>query len=174
MLYSWHGTISLSFSLSLFNGLALKGERLTLCAVLIKMKASQGKRRNCCQWSVVVVVKICSLSWLHALLSFHYVLNPFVTVFDSLQLRSFPWWLQDVVSFSHHVSVYAAEFKEAFLLFDRVGKGQINYSQCGDVMRSMGQNPVNSDILKVLGNPTPEGEESWSLARSYIGTRKSL
>nr|XP_046200517.1 myosin light polypeptide 6-like isoform X2 [Oncorhynchus gorbuscha] len=48
------------------------------------------------------------------------------------------------------------EFKEAFLLFDRTGDGKISYSQCGDVMRALGQNPVNSEVLKVLGNPNAE------------------
>ncbi|XP_036091828.1 myosin light chain 6B isoform X1 [Rousettus aegyptiacus] len=45
------------------------------------------------------------------------------------------------------------EFKEAFELFDRVGDGKILYSQCGDVMRALGQNPTNAEVLKVLGNP---------------------
>uniref|UniRef100_A0A2K5TNF5 Myosin light chain 6 n=1 Tax=Macaca fascicularis TaxID=9541 RepID=A0A2K5TNF5_MACFA len=46
-----------------------------------------------------------------------------------------------------------AEFKEAFQLFDRTGDGKILYSQCGDVMRALGQNPTNAEVLKVLGNP---------------------
>lgn len=50
------------------------------------------------------------------------------------------------------------EFKEAFLLFDRTGDGKISYSQCGDVMRALGQNPVNAEVLKVLGNPKAEGQ----------------
>lgn len=74
------------------------------------------------------------------------------------------------MSVIHHVSLYAAEFKEAFLLFDRVGKGQITYSQCGDVMRSMGQNPINSEIAKVLGNPKAEGKESCSLVATLAWT----
>ncbi|XP_045645853.1 myosin light chain 6B isoform X2 [Ursus americanus] len=45
------------------------------------------------------------------------------------------------------------EFKEAFELFDRVGDGKILYGQCGDVMRALGQNPTNAEVLKVLGNP---------------------
>uniref|UniRef100_A0A8C5L5G8 Myosin, light polypeptide 6B n=1 Tax=Jaculus jaculus TaxID=51337 RepID=A0A8C5L5G8_JACJA len=45
------------------------------------------------------------------------------------------------------------KFKEAFELFDRVGDGKILYSQCGDVMRALGQNPTNAEVLKVLGNP---------------------
>ncbi|EHH20850.1 hypothetical protein EGK_03789 [Macaca mulatta] len=45
------------------------------------------------------------------------------------------------------------EFKEAFELFDRVGDGKILYSQCGDVMTALGQNPTNAEVLKVLGNP---------------------
>ena len=56
-----------------------------------------------------------------------------------------------------YVSVYPAEFKEAFQLYDKTGEGRISYCQCGDVMRAMGQNPVNSEVLKVLGNPKPEG-----------------
>lgn len=53
------------------------------------------------------------------------------------------------------------EFKEAFLLFDRTGEGKITYSQCGDVMRALGQNPVNAEVLKVLGNPKLEGNPLW-------------
>ncbi|XP_076967134.1 myosin light chain 6B [Tamandua tetradactyla] len=45
------------------------------------------------------------------------------------------------------------EFKEAFELFDRVGDGKIQFSQCGDVMRALGQNPTNAEVLRVLGNP---------------------
>uniref|UniRef100_A0A8D0C7T9 Calglandulin n=1 Tax=Salvator merianae TaxID=96440 RepID=A0A8D0C7T9_SALMN len=48
------------------------------------------------------------------------------------------------------------EFKEAFGLFDRVGDGKIQLSQCGDVMRALGQNPTNAEISKVLGHPKPD------------------
>ncbi|XP_078542370.1 myosin light polypeptide 6 isoform X1 [Lissotriton helveticus] len=48
------------------------------------------------------------------------------------------------------------EYKDAFLLFDRTGDGRIQYSQCGDVMRALGQNPTNAEVLKVLGNPKSE------------------
>lgn len=50
-------------------------------------------------------------------------------------------------------------------MFDRTGDGRITYSQCGDVMRALGQNPINADVLKVLGNPKIEGKplitQSW-------------
>nr|XP_056722556.1 myosin light polypeptide 6-like [Euleptes europaea] len=45
------------------------------------------------------------------------------------------------------------DYKEAFGLFDRVGDGKIQLSQCGDLMRALGQNPTNADIMKVLGHP---------------------
>ncbi|KAM8977926.1 myosin light chain 6B [Sarcophilus harrisii] len=45
------------------------------------------------------------------------------------------------------------DFKEAFQLFDRVGDGKILYNQCGDVMRALGQNPTNAEVLKILGHP---------------------
>lgn len=50
------------------------------------------------------------------------------------------------------------EFREAFQLFDRTPKNEmkITYAQCGDVMRALGQNPTNADVLKVLGKPRPE------------------
>ncbi|TNN83194.1 Myosin light chain 4 [Liparis tanakae] len=50
------------------------------------------------------------------------------------------------------------EFKETFTLFDRTPTGEmkITYGQCGDVMRALGQNPTNADVLKVLGKPRPE------------------
>ncbi|MEQ2172805.1 hypothetical protein GOODEAATRI_025168, partial [Goodea atripinnis] len=58
-------------------------------------------------------------------------------------------------------------FKEAFLLFDRTGDGKISYSQCGDVMRALGQNPVNAEVLKVLGNPKSEGERKITNLEVY-------
>ncbi|CAM4686607.1 unnamed protein product [Lepidochelys olivacea] len=50
------------------------------------------------------------------------------------------------------------EFKEAFMLFDRTPTGEmkITYNQCGDVLRALGQNPTNAEVLKVLGKPKPE------------------
>lgn len=50
------------------------------------------------------------------------------------------------------------EFKEAFMLFDATPRGEmkISYAQCGDVMRALGQNPTNSEVMRVLGKPKPE------------------
>ncbi|XP_056306622.1 myosin light chain 4 isoform X2 [Danio aesculapii] len=53
------------------------------------------------------------------------------------------------------------EFKETFMLFDRTPASEmkITYAQCGDVMRALGLNPTNAEVLKVLGKPRPEGEK---------------
>lgn len=64
-----------------------------------------------------------------------------------------------VVCINNPACLNLVEFKEAFLLFDKVGDGKIIYSQCGEVMRALGQNPINADVAKVLGNPKPEGEQ---------------
>ncbi|XP_077127874.1 myosin light chain 3 [Ranitomeya variabilis] len=50
------------------------------------------------------------------------------------------------------------EFKEAFSLFDRTPNCElkITYGQCGDVLRALGQNPTNAEVLRVLGRPKPE------------------
>ena len=47
----------------------------------------------------------------------------------------------------------AGPFPAVIQLFDRTGDGKILYSQRGDVMRALGQNPTNAEVLKVLGNP---------------------
>ena len=47
-----------------------------------------------------------------------------------------------------------AEFREAFSLFDRTGDEKIFLAQAGDVFRALGQNPTNTEVAKVLGNPT--------------------
>ncbi|CAJ0939595.1 unnamed protein product [Ranitomeya imitator] len=56
-----------------------------------------------------------------------------------------------------------SDFREAFALFDRTGDGKILYNQCGDVMRALGQNPTNAEVLKVLGNPKSEELNSKTL-----------
>ncbi|XP_042770430.1 myosin light chain 4-like, partial [Panthera leo] len=55
-------------------------------------------------------------------------------------------------------ALLSAEFKEAFSLFDRTPTGEmkITYGQCGDVLRALGQNPTNAEVLRVLGKPKPE------------------
>lgn len=63
-------------------------------------------------------------------------------------------------SSSSNVWFILTEFKEAFMLFDRTPAGEmkITYAQCGDVMRALGQNPTNAEVIKVLGKPKPDGE----------------
>lgn len=51
-----------------------------------------------------------------------------------------------------------ADFKEAFLLFDRTGDAKITLSQVGDIIRALGQNPTNAEVNKILGNPSKEGK----------------
>ncbi|XP_078259899.1 myosin light chain 3, skeletal muscle isoform-like isoform X4 [Rhinoraja longicauda] len=49
-----------------------------------------------------------------------------------------------------------ADFKEAFLLFDRTGNSKIVLNQVSDVMRALGQNPTNTEVKKILSNPSAE------------------
>lgn len=45
------------------------------------------------------------------------------------------------------------------MLFDRTPKCEmkITYGQCGDVLRALGQNPTQAEVLRVLGKPKQEG-----------------
>ncbi|KAJ8272960.1 hypothetical protein GJAV_G00095540 [Gymnothorax javanicus] len=50
------------------------------------------------------------------------------------------------------------DFKDAFQLFDRTPKNEmkITYAQCGDLIRALGQNPTNAEVMHVLGKPKAE------------------
>lgn len=50
------------------------------------------------------------------------------------------------------------EFRDAFTLFDETPAGEmkITFAQCGDVMRALGHNPTNEEVLKLLGRPKAE------------------
>ncbi|XP_061548106.1 myosin, light polypeptide 3, skeletal muscle, partial [Phycodurus eques] len=48
------------------------------------------------------------------------------------------------------------DFKEAFSLFDRIGDSQVAYNQVADIMRALGQNPTNKDVVHILGNPSAD------------------
>lgn len=44
------------------------------------------------------------------------------------------------------------EYKESFLLYDRLGDDKIDQSQIGDVLRALGANPTESDVKKITKN----------------------
>ncbi|KAG0274676.1 hypothetical protein BGZ96_004143 [Linnemannia gamsii] len=48
-----------------------------------------------------------------------------------------------------------SEFKEAFNLFDRKGSGNIAASSLGDLLRSIGQNPTQSEIQELVAQADP-------------------
>ncbi|XP_077374739.1 myosin, light chain 13 [Festucalex cinctus] len=57
------------------------------------------------------------------------------------------------------------DFKDAFQLFDRTPNSamKITYGQCGDLIRALGQNPTNAEIMYVLGKPKAEEMQSKML-----------
>ncbi|XP_060924574.1 uncharacterized protein LOC132998844 [Limanda limanda] len=50
-----------------------------------------------------------------------------------------------------------AEFKEAFSLFDKDGDGTITTKELGTVMRSLGQNPTEAELLDMINDVDAEG-----------------
>lgn len=44
------------------------------------------------------------------------------------------------------------EMKEAFCLFDKDGDGRITVTELGTVMRSLGQNPTESELQDMIND----------------------
>ena len=51
-----------------------------------------------------------------------------------------------------------AEFKDAFSLFDKDNSGTITTEELGDVMRSLGQNPTEEDLQKMIDDVDQDGD----------------
>ena len=56
------------------------------------------------------------------------------------------------------------EFKEAFSLFDKDGDGSISTKELGIVMRSLGQNPTESEIQEIINEVDIDGKKTTSHA----------
>ena len=50
-----------------------------------------------------------------------------------------------------------SEFKEAFGLFDKDGNGTISKEELGMVMRALGQNPTNQELLDMINEVDADG-----------------
>lgn len=53
-----------------------------------------------------------------------------------------------------------AEFREAFRLFDRDGGGDINVQELATVMRSLGQNPSEAEVMDMISEVDDDGSGS--------------
>ena len=53
---------------------------------------------------------------------------------------------------------FAAEFKEAFSLFDKDGDGTITTKELGTVMRSLGQNPTEAELQDMINEVDADGK----------------
>ena len=49
------------------------------------------------------------------------------------------------------------EFKEAFQLFDKDGDGSITTHELGTVMRSLGQNPTDTELQEMISEVDEDG-----------------
>jgi calmodulin len=50
------------------------------------------------------------------------------------------------------------EFREAFGLFDKNGDGTISSSELGTIMRSLGQNPTESELQDMINEVDVDGK----------------
>lgn len=52
------------------------------------------------------------------------------------------------------------EFREAFSLFDKDGDGTITTKELGTVMRSLGQNPTETELQDMINEVDADGKSS--------------
>ena len=57
------------------------------------------------------------------------------------------------------MSLTITEFKEAFSLFDKNGDGTINPKELVAVMRTLGLNPSEQEILEIMAEVDIDGEK---------------
>ncbi|KAG0291274.1 hypothetical protein BGZ97_005942, partial [Linnemannia gamsii] len=62
---------------------------------------------------------------------------------------------QKTPTLSSYTLVESWKFKEAFNLFDRKGSGNIAASSLGNLLRSIGQNPTQSEIQELVAQADP-------------------
>ena len=58
----------------------------------------------------------------------------------------------------YHAVFFAAEFKEAFALFDKDGDGTITTNELATVMKSLGQNPSEKDLEDMIREVDADGK----------------
>ena len=52
---------------------------------------------------------------------------------------------------------FTTDFKEAFAMFDKDGDGEISIKELTTVMRSLGLNPTESEIVEIMANLDLDG-----------------
>ena len=50
------------------------------------------------------------------------------------------------------------QFKEAFSLFDKDGDGTVSTKELGSIMRSLGQNPTETELKDIIANVDKNGK----------------
>jgi len=60
------------------------------------------------------------------------------------------------------------EFREAFAAFDKNRDGVITAKELGEVLRSLGENPSETELLKIINEVDLDGKHWSRLHRSFF------
>jgi len=59
------------------------------------------------------------------------------------------------------------EFREAFAAFDKNRDGVITAKELGEVLRSLGENPSETELLRIINEVDLDGKHRPQLHRSF-------
>lgn len=79
-------------------------------------------------------------------------------VYDICMIRCITQTIQNTALCNVHIVCECAEYREAFSMYDKNGDGVISAKELGEVMRALGENPTETEIVRIINEVDIDGQ----------------